>query len=303
MTKQQLKLAFPGKTFTIKQLKKGGIVLTPEKQEDVNAFLLHDRYNPQYFGQHIYIHFPQSDSDQRPWLCINKVPQTYNINHLATQIDDIHPDIKVEDIHRKPSTTYQTTLILFKTSKEITQNLLLHHSIQINQSTSQITKYIPKTQTRCTNCQKLGHLRKQCKQISRCEMCRIFLPPTQLQKCIQEMRKLCIVQKLPPPPPPILKQHTQDNFNQKRQKTYADIATSSYNAVTDLQTTQTNSHNETTNQINQLNEQINKLHNTVTNLTNYINNYLHQNNNFITALIAKAIITTKHMTSPIDIVR
>ena len=62
-------------------------------------------------------------------------------------------------------------------------------------------------------------------------------------------------------------------------------------------------HNETMNQINYLNKQINKLHNTVTNLTNYINNYLHQNNNFITALIARAIITTKHMTSPIDIVR
>ena len=45
--KQQLKLAFPGKTFTIKQLKKGGIVLTPEKQEEFNTFLMHDRYNPQ----------------------------------------------------------------------------------------------------------------------------------------------------------------------------------------------------------------------------------------------------------------
>ena len=53
VTKQQLKLAFLGKTFTIKQLKKGGIVLTQEKQEDVNAFLLHDRYNPQYSGQHM----------------------------------------------------------------------------------------------------------------------------------------------------------------------------------------------------------------------------------------------------------
>ena len=304
MTKQQLKLAFPGKTFTIKQLKKGGIVLTPEKQKDVNAFLQHDRYNPQYFGQHIYIHFPQSDSDQRPWLCINKVPQTYNLNHLATQINDIHPDIKVEGLHRKQSTTYQTTLILFKTSNEITQNLLLHHSIQINQSTSQITKYIPKTQTRCTNCQKLGHLRKQCKQKSRCVRCAGYscLPhncKSASRKCVNcglnhsASYKNC----------PILKQHTQDNFNQKRQKTYADIVTSSYNAVTDLQTTQTNSHNETTNQIDHLNEQINKLRNTVTNLTNCINNYLHQNNNFITALIAKAIIATKHMTSPIDIVR
>ena len=100
---------------------------------------------------------------------------------------------------------------------------------------------------------------------------------------------------------PILKQHTQDNFNKKRQKTYADIVTSSHNAVTDLQTTQTNSHNETTKQINHLNKQMNELHNTVTNLSNYINTYLHQNNHFITALIAKAITTTKHMTSPIDI--
>ena len=102
---------------------------------------------------------------------------------------------------------------------------------------------------------------------------------------------------------PILKQHAQDNFNKKRQEMYADIVTSAHNAVTDLQTTQTNSHNETTNQINHLNKQMNELHNTVTNLTNYINNYLHQNNDFITALIERAIITTKHMTSPIDITR
>ena len=52
-----------------------------------------------------------------------------------------------------------------------------------------------------------------------------------------------------------------------------------------------------------INEQINNLRNTVTNLTNNTNNYLHQSNNFITALIAKSIITTKYMTSPIDIVR
>ena len=102
---------------------------------------------------------------------------------------------------------------------------------------------------------------------------------------------------------PILKNIHKTTSTKNDKKTYADIVTSSYNAVTDLQTTQTNSHNETTNQINHLNEQINKLRNTVTNLTNYTNNYLHQNNNFITALIAKAIITTKRMTSSIDIVR
>ena len=48
---------------------------------------------------------------------------------------------------------------------------------------------------------------------------------------------------------------------------------------------------------------MNKLRNTVTNLTNYIKNYLHQNNDFITALIEKAIISTKHSTSPTDIIR
>ena len=200
---------------------------------------------------------------------------------------ETHPDIKVQGIHRKQSTTYQTTLILFKTSNEITQNLLLRHLIQINQSTSQITKYTPKTQTRCTNCQKLGHFRKQCKQASCYVRCAGYscLPQnckSASRKCVNcgqnhsASYKNC----------PVLKQHTQDNFNQKRQKTYADIVTSSYNAATDLQTTQTNSHNKTTKQINHLNKQMNKLHNTVTNL--------------VTALIARAIITTKHMTSPID---
>ena len=75
--------------------------------------------------------------------------------------------------------------------------------------------------------------------IKLCEMCRIFLPPAQLQKRIQEMRKLwtksfSIVQKLP---------HTQTTYTRQLQpkttKTYTDIVTSSYNAVTDLQTTHT----------------------------------------------------------------
>ena len=131
--------------------------------------------------------------------------------------------------------------------------------------------------------------------ITLCEMCRIFLPLTQLQKRIQEKSELWTK--------PFSIIQIQGNFNKKRQKTYADVVTSSHNAVTDLQTTQINSHNETTNQINHLNKQINELRNTVTNLTNYINNYLHQNNDFITALIAKAIITTTHMTSSIDITR
>ena len=132
MTKQQLKLAFPGKTFTIKQLKKGGIVLTPEKQEEVNAFLQHDRYNPQYFGQHIYIHFPHGDSDQRPWLCINKVPLTCNINDIKTQLTNMHHNIQIEGLHRKQSSTLPTTLILFETNNEQTQNLLLHNTIQLS---------------------------------------------------------------------------------------------------------------------------------------------------------------------------
>ena len=181
---------------------------------------------------------------------------------------------------------------------------MLHHSIQINQSTSKIRKYIPKTQTRCTKCQKLGHLRKQCKQAPRCVRCAGYsCAPhnckSASRKCVNcgqnhsASYKNC----------PILEQHTQDNFNKKRQKTYADIVTSSHNAFTDLQTTQTNSHNETTKQITYLNKQINELNNTHINLTNYINTYLHQNNHFITALIAKTITNTKHLTSSTDIIR
>ena len=116
MTKQQLKLAFPGKQFTIKQLKKRGIVLTLEKQEDVNAFLQHDRYNPQYFGQRIYIHFPYSDSDQGSWLCINKVPLTCNINDIKIQLTNMHHNIQIEALHHKQSSTLATTLILIKTN-------------------------------------------------------------------------------------------------------------------------------------------------------------------------------------------
>ena len=171
ITKQQLQHAFPGKTFTVRQLKNGGIVISPEKQEDVNAFLKHDKYNQQYFGQHLYIHFPHSDSDQRPWLCINKVPLTHNINDIKSQLTNIEQNIQIEGLNRKQSSTIPTTLILFKTNNEHSQNLLLHNTVQLNNSTSTITIYIPKTQTRCTNCQRIGHLKHQCKHQRRCVRC------------------------------------------------------------------------------------------------------------------------------------
>ena len=147
ITKQQLQHAFPGKTFTARQLKKGGIVISPEKQEDVNAFLKHDKYNPQYFCQHLYIHFPHSDSDQRPWLCINKVPLAHNINDIKSQLINIDQNIQIynHQIHTK--------------------------------NTDQMYK-LPENWSPQTSMQASNTL---------CEMCRNLLHTTQLQKRYQEV--------------------------------------------------------------------------------------------------------------------
>ena len=126
VTKQQLKLSFPGKTFTIKQLKKGGIVLTPEKQEDVNAFLLHDRYNPQYFGQHIYIHLPYYSTNltnhnpthpttDRPISLISHLSKilekiiTTQIYHWAETNNILHKGHQVLERTNLPQTNYSNS--------------------------------------------------------------------------------------------------------------------------------------------------------------------------------------------------
>ena len=108
--------------------------------------------------------------------CTSIRSHKHSITHIATQINDIHPDIKVEGIHRKQSNTYPTTLIIFKTSNATTQNLLLNHSIQINQSTSKITKYIPNPMHKLSEAWSPPETIQASTTL--CEMCRIFLPPT-----------------------------------------------------------------------------------------------------------------------------
>ena len=221
ITKQQLQHAFPGKTFTVRQLKKGGIVISPEKQEDVNAFLKHDKYNPQYFGQHLYIHFPHSDSDQRPWLCINKVPLTHNINDIKSHLTNIDQNIQREGLHRKQSSTIPTTLVLFKTNNGHSQNLLIHNTVQLNNSTYTITKYIPKTQTRCTNCQRIGHLKHQCKHQRRCVRCAgTSCIPHNCKSATRKCSNCGQNHSSSYKNRTVLKKHTENNFHIKRQNTY-----------------------------------------------------------------------------------
>ena len=69
-------------TFDIKQLNKGGIVITPLEQHKVNSFFNLDKYNTEFFGNNLYIHLAGETKDLRPWLCINKIPINTDLNDI-----------------------------------------------------------------------------------------------------------------------------------------------------------------------------------------------------------------------------
>ena len=118
----------------------------------------------------------------------------------------------------------------------------------------------PKTQTRCTNYQRIGHRKHQCKQQSRCVRCAgtSCIPhncKSATRKCINSGQnhyssyKNCTV----------IKKHTGNSFHIRRQNTYADIVAKSNTSLAELRNIHHATHNETSNQISQLNNKINDL--------------------------------------------
>ena len=287
----QTKEIFKNKIKDIKFLKRGGMVITPSDPAATNSILKPDNYPTDTFGQDPYIHLTKDKTDLRPWLCVNQVAYNQDNEHQTLQnIKQKLRDIKtkfndnniiIEGIHRKFKGQLPTTLILFKTTEDISQNELLKNKIAYNNQILNIRMYIDKRQIQCTNCQKIGHLKKQCKNKHACVRCGKSCPPSAcqsevLQKCINckgdhsSTYKNC----------PVLKQHIQGLFETKKSQSYAEALAKQQTQLFRTQTQQssqiTDLHNKQTT-IDTLNDTIkkqdtliNKQHEEITKLINLI---------------------------------
>ena len=124
-------------------------------------------YPTEVFGTNLYIHLA-GKADTRPWLCINQIPTSLSIQ----KIEELkNKNIGTEGIHRKTNGTLTSTLILFKVENERVEKKILHTKLTIGNTTTTIRKYLNINTIRCTNCQKLGHLNRGCKNVRRCVRC------------------------------------------------------------------------------------------------------------------------------------
>ena len=167
----ELKEIFQDISTDIKFLKKGGIVITTDTPRGINKLLKEENYDVEIFGENIYIHLAL---DTRPWLCVNKFKPGKNINIIKETIENqktTSGNIKIEGIHRKKKGQLETSLILFKTTDDLSEQHLLTNSLNIENERYTVRRYIHEQQIRCTNCQKIGHLAKTCKDQPKCVRC------------------------------------------------------------------------------------------------------------------------------------
>ena len=125
--------------------------------------------NPkEVFGSNLYLHIAGKE-DTRPWLCINQIPVSLSTQEIEAELQK--QNIETEGIHRKTNGALTSTTVLFKVKNDKIERKILHTKLNIGNTTTTIRKYLNINTLRCTNCQKLGHLNRVCKNVRRCVRC------------------------------------------------------------------------------------------------------------------------------------
>ena len=172
----QLRKQFPGKRYALSFLKKGGISIVAESPKETNSILKREKWDESFFGEDLYIHFGKDD---RPWLCVNKVPLGAKLAKIREGISKIDPpvgiknwDSKPEGTLRKLNGTFPTTLVLFKVRDDLIAKNILGQEISIDGKQHVIREFLDSTVLRCTRCQELGsHLSSNCSNPKKCVRC------------------------------------------------------------------------------------------------------------------------------------
>ena len=281
---QNTKNIFKDKIKNIRILKLGGMLITPSDHAATNSLLKANNYPTATYGPDLYIHLTTDKTDTRPWLCVNQVEYNKDNEHTTLQdIKQIIQNIKtphndkqttIEGLHRKQKGPLTTTLLLFKTTDDITQNHLTNTKIQYNNKILTIRVYIDKRTIQCSKCQQLGHLQRQCHNKPACVRCAGTCPQN---NCKSGDRRNCVNcnghHASTSKQCPELKKHIKHLFDNKKTQSYAQI----------LGQQQTELHKEQQNHTNQINtittQQINnnKLNETKKYTTN--NNRQYKNRN------------------------
>lgn len=275
----------------IRTLKKGGIEITPKTHASLNKIMKTELYPTNIFGTDIYIHMT-GVTDLRPWLVINQVP--YNntteqdtLQHIkqqltATKTTYTNKLIPIEGLHRKHNISNPTTLILFKTNDEISQQTLLNTKIHINNKIHTIRLYIDKTQTQCTKCKQIGHLKGTCPNKAACGKCSSTTCP--VGKCKNTYWK-CVNCKGPHASTykgcTVLKTHINQTFQKRKtetiQKTFIKQTEEKLqNTQTQCNTQIKHINDENTKIQLKLNQEIHDLHEIVNTQKHQINNITQQ---------------------------
>ena len=277
--------------ITTKTLNRGGIVITPEHQNDINTLLDTKHYNTDKFGTDLYIHLAGETENLRPWLCINKAPLNLELKDIKNKIE-ISSDTNIEALHRKVKGPFNTTLILFKTKNINTDNKLLNTVIHFNDTNKgTIRKYINTGQTRCTQCQQIGHLKKTCKNPAACVLCGGNTCPSghcknDTRKCVNCEQDHAASYKNCP----AIKQHAKDNFKIKRQLNVESNQNNLINTQTKINLELNNQHQTNTTitqQIDTLNDRLKTL----------VDNFNQQIKEFKTQLSTQAQINIENNTT------
>ena len=164
---------FPGVRYALTFLKRGGgLALVLETPKEINTILKQTKWGKDFFGKDLYIHL--ANKDERPWLCVNKVPPTMELAKITAGISRIDPvvgmenwEIRIEGLHRKFKGSYPPQLVLLQT--QLVAKNISDQNFTIDGKQFKIREYLESTSFRCTRCQELGSsLSKDCSNPKTC---------------------------------------------------------------------------------------------------------------------------------------
>ena len=140
-----------------------------------------NNYKTDVYGKHLYILTTDNNNNkQQPWLCINQIDFDNTdddklINDIRNSLYKTHGNtgnkIRIDALHRKYKGPLPTPLLLFKTDTSTGQDHPLNNDIQHDQCILKTRLYINKTRLQRTNCHKMGHTNKHCRNKQTCVRC------------------------------------------------------------------------------------------------------------------------------------
>lgn len=163
--KQLPKPKFPEIKYILHATKNNSIRVNCVNNKTLNAVVksINNQSLNGLIGAYPYVTLTYAPDD-RPWLCINRMDYKDNeeielLDLIKTTVEqvEIPATLKIETLHSKIINNKPTTLILLKTTDNLSEHLLTNVRLTIKSKTIPIRTHINKHITQCCNCFKLDH--------------------------------------------------------------------------------------------------------------------------------------------------